>query len=571
MRNARLFSRNFWRRAANGFALATVLAPIALMWPASAFAAAYATGGTSPYRQQVLWLTWGGGTNGTNGVAVGDGATSTATVEVTPGQNLVLTCALANAGAAGSSGLESYRPGNYGGDALDDLYNIGGTGTANQLISGIMTRASTRSFRVSCTSTIGGQPFRVPGLVMADAESMNTGGTIETPAEILQASALGTWNVVEMNRVAGRTYYARKTAGAGGLETIRFGPGGEGGGTSPAAVTFLSFGSNAYSGGNFQVGVDFQIRGGGNTAIAIGMLVPYADFGDAPTSYGAASHLIQTLDVTPDGLPANGVSVDINAASFQLGRLATNQNFFIGSQGPDAESTSAHSPDARGDDSAGIAGPNEEDGLPANTVIFQHQIGEVFTRNIACRGNGTLAGWIDFNRNGTFDAAERAQGVCNGTSAPLSWTIPTNLSVGRTFARLRYASDPAEIALPTGTARDGEVEDHAIEVQIRADVFVTKAVSPGTVRNGGEATYTLTVGNNGESSVSGTLLRDPPVTGLDCSAAVPTCTATAGAVCPTDLSIGALQGTGMVIPTLPLGGEVRVALTCRVTASGVAP
>lgn len=554
-------------------ALVAALLPLGLATPATVFAAAYATGGNGQYKQQILWLTWGGGDNGTPGRTLADGSRSSATVTVTPGVDLELTCTLANVVrvAGSTTDLSSYRPGSWSGDALDDLYNIGGTGGSNQLISGIMTNGATYNFRVNCTSTVGGQPFRVPGLVMADAESMNSQGSNDAPTEFLQASAIGTWNIVEMLQIPGRNYYARK-GNSGQTQTIRFGPGGESGSsTSPGAITFLSFSEGAYAPVSAQVSMDFSIKGGGNTAIAIGMLVPYADFGDAPASYGVASHLIQTLDVTPDGLSANNVSDDINRTGFTLGRLATNQNFFIGSTGPDSENASAHSPDARGDDSAGIAGATEEDGIPAGTVIYQHQIGEVYRQTIPCQGTGTLAGWIDFDGSGAFDANERAVDVCNGTSATLEWTIPTTLSVGRTFVRLRYASNASEIELPTGTARDGEVEDHMIDVRIRADVFVRKETQQSTVTSGDNVTYTLTVGNLGESSANGTLLRDPVQPGLDCSAGPLTCDATGGAACPADQSVATLQGTGWTIPTLPLGGEVVATLTCRVTATGVAP
>ena len=72
------------------------------------------------YRNEILWLTWGGGVNGTAGLPLADGATTSATIPVTANQDLVLECSLS--GISGT--IESYRPGDWSGDALDDMYNI---------------------------------------------------------------------------------------------------------------------------------------------------------------------------------------------------------------------------------------------------------------------------------------------------------------------------------------------------------------------------------------------------------------------------------------------------------------
>ncbi len=121
--------------------------------PSLGWAAAYATGGSSPYRNTVLWLTWGGGANGVNNVVLNDGATSSIDLPIASGINLRVDCRL---NTAETNVLRSYRPGNFGGDSLDDLYNIGGTGSSNQLIAGIARAGGTSSFSITCTSTVGG-------------------------------------------------------------------------------------------------------------------------------------------------------------------------------------------------------------------------------------------------------------------------------------------------------------------------------------------------------------------------------------------------------------------------------
>ena len=105
----------------------------------------------------------------------------------------------------------------------------------------------------------------------------------------------------------------------------------------------------------------------------------------------------------------------------------------------------------------------------------------------------------------------------------------------------------------------------------QTDVSITKAASADTAVRGDEVTFTLLVRNLGIAAAHGTVVRDPSVAGLDCTAAgltAPTCSAAGGASCPASLTASGLQ-SGIAIPTLPNGGVVTIGLTCRVTASGV--
>lgn len=564
------FHRSPLHLATGALALAT-----ALVVSTPVHAAAYATGGNGQYGNEILWLTWGGGVNGSHEQALVNGSSTSASIPVTATQSLDVTCALdaITGGATAGGGLVSYRSGNYTGDPLDDLYNIGGTGNANQLVGGINTTTGTETkrFTVDCTATLGGQPYRIPGLVMADAESLEAGGTPAAPAEYLEGTASGTWNVVEMLRVAGRTYYATKTA-AGSQQTLRFGPGGQGTDTSPGAITFLAFNGDAYQGGSERIEMAFTVKGGGRTAIAIGLLVPKADFGDAPAGYGDAAHLLASLVPVADGLAADGQPVDINSTAFQLGELAPPATGFLGSTGPDGESGSQAGPTATGDDSTGSAGTAEEDGWPVAPAISTAQAGSVLWRSIACQGPGTVAGWIDFDRDGTFAGGERSAAACTGGSATLQWTLPATLQAGPTYVRLRYAGVAAQVAAPIGEAGDGEVEDHRIEIVApSADLRIEKTNLAAELVSGATTQYTLRVINDGPAAADGAIVSDDwtTVAGLDCSAGPLTCTTagTVGTTCPAAVTPAQLQA-GVAIPVLPVAGEILLALTCRVTASG---
>lgn len=418
----------------------------------------YATGGSSPYRDQVLWVTWGDGVNGTHGQLLENGDTSTATIQIADGQELEIEFTISNINNNGGDDLLSYAPGNWSGDILDDLYNIGGTGSANQLVNGISRNSGVSGFTITANATLNGQPYAIDGFVMADAESVNT------TDEYLQGTAEGTWHVVEMVQNpnpsgSSNTYIATKTNNVDGTQTIQFGPTGTDDNTG--AVTFLELDTPAST-----ASADFEINGGGITAIAIGVLAPNADFGDAPDSYGDAMHFLPPLTFSADNLPADGQEHDLNDPGYSPGGLVPATVDYLGTSGADPESSSTNSNDALGDDDQGAAA-SEEDAWPDNYTISVLQKGETLEESILCTGSGTVAGWIDFDRNGTFDnPAERAEAVCSGGTAALSWTIPSTLTPGVSYVRLRYSTNSAEIADPTGVANDGEVEDHAITIEL---------------------------------------------------------------------------------------------------------
>ena len=103
---------------------------------------------------------------------------------------------------------------------------------------------------------------------------------------------------------------------------------------------------------------------------------------------------------------------------------------------------------------------------------------------------------------------------------------------------------------------------------VNAALTVVKSNGVSTLVAGQSTSYTITVANEGPGAAGGTTLKDPVVPGLSCTAN-PTCTATAGAACPTSLAIGSLQGPGLIIPTLNATSSVTFVLTCGVTATGL--
>ncbi|EKV03553.1 conserved repeat protein [Leptolyngbya sp. PCC 7375] len=164
------------------------------------------------------------------------------------------------------------------------------------------------------------------------------------------------------------------------------------------------------------------------------------DYGDAPAAtYGDASHTVPT---TP--------------------------NLYIGGVGPDTESNTHTSPNADGDDNDGT---DEEDGLTIHGVQLTQ--GDAVRLTVPVYNDtgsdATLSGWIDFDGSGTFEPTEKATvTVPNGLhldgedeSVLLDFGTPT-MAAGTTYVRLRVSSAGGDDA--TGTAADGEVEDHLVEI-----------------------------------------------------------------------------------------------------------
>ncbi len=183
--------------------------------------------------------------------------------------------------------------------------------------------------------------------------------------------------------------------------------------------------------------------------VTTGLDFPYdvltrgTDFGDAPDTYGT--------DAT-----ANNSGSDPVGASHTI--LST---IYMGPNPPDAEVDAVAPFDGTGDgaDEDGITLPNT---LEQNTAVI---------RTVAVTGSGLLNAWIDWDGDGSFGPGEQiATDVVDGgpndadnASGTITVTInvPAGATVGNTFARFRYSS---ETTGPTGAARDGEVEDYAVEI-----------------------------------------------------------------------------------------------------------
>ncbi|MGW9552682.1 DUF7927 domain-containing protein [Citricoccus zhacaiensis] len=236
--------------------------------------------------------------------------------------------------------------------------------------------------------------------------------------------------------------------------------------------------------------VDVAISASGMQNVMIGFMLP-TDFGDAPVSYGQASHFIDwaAKNVDPRGLPntanAPGITYDWSTKPY-LGTVPAD---------PDSGQLTGWT----GDDTTGTAdeGWKQLTGQDAPPVMYPGERRDYSVNVAVGNGNGrTVAGWIDWNSDGAFQTGERATAVATGGRAALTWAgvqVPSEATA--LGSRFRVATDAQQIQNPTGLAPDGEVEDHMLPVTQPAVATVAKSANPdrGTeVSPGQTVDYTLT-------------------------------------------------------------------------------
>ena len=458
-----------------------------------------------------------------------------------------------------------YKPGSWWGDGLARLYNDGrnysaGVAknpnvTSSNLPLGIanLQDASTHQFKIDCQAyvvTSSTQPRKadlenfpnkteVPmeGMVFADAEASNWSaqGSQEYISVAPEPSNLGqnvSYYLMESARTAGCTTNSwvgvldistasgtrrglklRPDAGECSYQISR--------GYGPSSVMFISNSKSGY----------VEIHGGGNSAVALGV-VSYIDLGDAPATYGAAGSVFQPLwsggllsgrgqsNIPPQTGPDQaepGIWYNLSQAADQ-NRMATAKSALVRLGAlTDTDEGIAQTTDASGDD---VTDTDDEDALPDDwDRVIWTDIGQKWSQQISCSGTDTkVAGWVDWNRDGSFSSDERSEvtSCSRAGKANLTWTVPQgakrstlNGDGAATFMRLRITGplangQAAEDPQPTGIALNGEVEDHQVQVQLPnltmvKEVDNTAAGSLGLSAND----WTLTASPKSGTAVSG--------------------------------------------------------------------
>lgn len=230
----------------------------------------------------------------------------------------------------------------------------------------------------------------------------DAGEQIAADQSIAAGNTLALTPTVPLTAIPGRTYARFRCASVGGLAAVGLAQDGE--------VEDYALGILAY------------------------------DYGDVPASYDA-------------GTPANH-QVDVLDAVY-LGTCV------------DFETSNQPSANADGDDNGisplGRVGmcQDDEDGVTLPAAFAACSTASI---DVAASEAARLDGWIDWNRNGVFDAGEQ---VATNTalaagSNTLNVPVPCTAVPGSTYARFRISR--AGNLGPTGGAPDGEVEDYPVSV-----------------------------------------------------------------------------------------------------------
>lgn len=175
------------------------------------------------------------------------------------------------------------------------------------------------------------------------------------------------------------------------------------------------------------------------------------DFGDAPDSYGT--------NLTSDG--ARHPNEAPNGPYVGLGAVV------------DVELTNPGSSTSRLDDNLPAGKPDDEDGVLFTTPILTGAFNEV--RVVVRKSSYEFAwlnAWMDMDGDGRFGAGDDhiipTTELHSGLNILQYW-VPADAVVGPTFSRFRLVgsnerNDPNRNVGPTGTANNGEVEDHPVTI-----------------------------------------------------------------------------------------------------------
>ncbi|WEV72438.1 CshA/CshB family fibrillar adhesin-related protein [Bifidobacterium sp. ESL0790] len=462
-----------------------------------------ATGGDGRMLNDIDWVQW----SGTDGETIdGDKIVWTTPSKVGDDHWLSTRCAVTTPGGGDNPlspayPIKAYRSGGYSGDGLPYMYNQGGSGGSNTMVTGLANSSQGEkvTFDFTCdtylidsttspsldSSTNPSSYTAVPmqGLVFADAESNNWNWSqseyIKATPQTQISSATPVWRLLDSYREPGCG--TNSVAELNG-NTMRFRSdntqcSSSVGGAGPASVMFLQGSQSAR----------VTLKGGGVTAVALGSIA-LSDFGDAPESYGVASSVFQpqwtggALGTDISGTPystADPYDPDTSMVGGTLFNLSDAKDSSVGSpsnlaktdeptpqlgEHEDSESDVHYSTDANWDDTNGV---NDEDGLDAiardgttGNIKINPASDGTFTQKVACQSTAAaeVKGWIDWDHDGHFDNTDEGsdQQACvadsssaTGSSATLTWNVPADAqravkgegSLTQSFERVRITAE----------------------------------------------------------------------------------------------------------------------------------
>ena len=172
----------------------------------------------------------------------------------------------------------------------------------------------------------------------------------------------------------------------------------------------------------------------------------------------------------------------------------------------DAEPDGQPNLGATGDDLNGEC--DDEDGIVLVTTLVPGETGCV---DVTASAPGYLNAWIDFASDGSWaDAGDQIMSdvaLVPGLNANLCFSVPATAAEGATtYARYRFNREGGLTF--TGTARDGEVEDYAVEIDAPELDLVPPVPWHDPLCAGWRQRYTLVFVNTTDAALTGVVMTD---------------------------------------------------------------
>ena len=270
----------------------------------------------------------------------------------------------------------------------------------------------------------------------------------------------------------------------------------------------------------------------------------------ATVAAGTTGTIVNTATVTApvgtfDPTPANNTASDTNAIDLVADLAITKSN---GSVGVTAGATTTYTITAANNGPSNVTG----------AILVDAAVAGLAKTSVACSatpGQCSAPPSVAQLETGAFALPPLA----NGATYQIVVAADVTGSSG-------IVANTATIALPAGISDPAPGNNSATDsdpVNVVADLAILKSDGTASVNAGASTVYTISVINNGPSSITGAILSDPAAAGLSKTAIA--CSATPG-VCVAAPTIAELEGGSFVLPPLANGATYQIAVTANVTA-----
>jgi uncharacterized repeat protein (TIGR01451 family) len=210
----------------------------------------------------------------------------------------------------------------------------------------------------------------------------------------------------------------------------------------------------------------------------------------------------------------------------------------------------------------------------------------VTVRKVSTGGTGTFSftgnnGWVSqsvatITPGASVDSQSEAllnAGVATTITEPAAFGYSlqsiacTGLGTGTATPTVNGVSGGSVLLNAAATASGNNIVCTFTNRKLAANLNISKTNNLATVPAGGTTTYTITASNGGPDAAAGTVVKDTPSPGLNCTTV--SCTSTAPSMCPAASFPFSNLSTGISIsPAFPANSTATLVVTCGVTATG---